>query len=138
VRLNGNDPRKEFIYTRSGSFSSSSDNIGFVRQGWRNPQLILPRGDLQSLAYLLEESNLYRLHFNFVDPVVGEEPKRRLLIEGINELRFEFYDGKRWQEQPADGQIPLAIAVEMDIENFGLVRRQYLTPGKGNTKETDK
>jgi general secretion pathway protein J len=129
VRLNGNQPRDEFIYSNSGSFTSSSQSLGFVRQGWRNPLLVLPRSDLQAIAYQLEDNNLYRLHFNFVDPIVGAEPKKRLLIAGVNALEFEFFHDKKWQSRFNGTRLPQALAIELDIEGFGLLRRQFLVAG---------
>ncbi len=129
IRLNGEEPLKEFIYTDSSSFSSDSQTLGFVRAGWTNPGLLLPRSNMQSVAYQLNESTLERLHFNFVDAVVGEEAKVRPLITGVEQLSFEFYDGKKWQEKLADGKIPLAIAIELELDDYGLVRRQFIVAG---------
>jgi len=129
IRLNGEAPLKEFIYTESDSFSSDNQTLGFVRGGWTNPGLLLPRGNMQSVAYQLNENTLERLHFNFVDAIVGEEPKIRPLITGVEQLTFEFYDGKKWQKVLADKKIPLAIAIELELEDYGLVRRQFLIAG---------
>lgn len=129
IRLNGEAPLKEFLYTESDSFSSDNQTLGFVRGGWTNPGLLLPRSNMQSVAYQLNESTLERLHFNFVDAVVGEEPKIRPLITGVEQLTFEFYDGTAWQKTLADKKIPLAIAIELELEDYGLVRRQFLVAG---------
>lgn len=129
VRLNGEKPQENFLHTDSNSFFSDNQALGFVRSGWTNPGLLLPRSDMQSVAYQLNEHTLERLHYNFVDAVVGEEPKVRPLITGVNELKFEFYDGTKWQENVQEGLLPLAIAIEIQTDDFGMIRRQFLVAG---------
>lgn len=129
VRLNGEKPQENFLHTSSNSFFSDNQALGFVRNGWTNPGLLLPRSDMQSVAYQLNEHTLERLHYNFVDAVVGEEPKVRPLITGVNELKFEFYDGTKWQESVQEGALPLAIAIEIETDDFGMIRRQFLVAG---------
>ncbi|WDD98885.1 type II secretion system minor pseudopilin GspJ [Thalassomonas actiniarum] len=129
IRVNGEQPLDGYIHTDESSFFSETQAIGFVRNGWTNPGLLLPRSDMQSVAYQLNEETLERLHFNFVDAVPGEEPKVRPLISGVTSLKFNFFDGKEWQEELAKGTLPLAIAIEIELEDYGLVRRQYLVAG---------
>jgi len=129
VRLNGEKASDDFVHTDQSNFSSSEQLIGFVRNGWTNPGLLLPRGDMQSVAYQLNDGVLQRLHYNFVDAVVGEEPKIRELIHDVNELNFEFYNGKKWQKQLNSQTMPQAVAIEVDIQGYGFIRRQFLVAG---------
>jgi len=62
-------------------FESDADAIAMVRSGWHNPQLILPRSTLQNVVYRVQEEQLQRLHTNYVDAVIGTEPKVRVLLE---------------------------------------------------------
>ena len=84
---------------------------------------------MQSVAYRLTDNTLERLHFNFVDAIVGQEPRVRALITEVNSLAFEFYDGDKWQQNWSGNTLPLAIAVEVDTLDFGLIRRQFLVAG---------
>lgn len=129
IRVNGEKPLEGYIHTDESSFFSETQAIGFVRNGWTNPGLLLPRSDMQSVAYQLNEETLERMHFNFVDAVPGEEPKVRPLITGVTSLKFDFFNGKEWQEELAAGTVPLAIAIEIELEDYGLLRRQYLVAG---------
>lgn len=129
VRINGEAPQEAFIHTSTESFSSSENVIGFVRHGWTNPGLLLPRSDMQSVAYQLNDSTLERLHFNFVDAVVGQEPKIRPLIRDVEKLDFEFYDGKKWQKTLDGKIIPMAVAIELETKDYGVIRRQFLMAG---------
>lgn len=135
IRLNGEAPLTRLIQNANDSYSSEEQAIAFVRHGWTNPGLLLPRSDMQAVAYRLTDDTLQRLHFNFVDAVVGEEPKIRPLISDVTELTFEYYDGKKWQETWVTDLLPLAIAIEIDTKDYGKIRRQFLVPGDGLVKK---
>lgn len=137
IRLDGEAPIERLIQSASDSYASEEQVIAFVRQGWTNPGLLLPRSDLQPVAYRLTDETLERLHFNFVDSVVGEEPKIRPLISDVTELSFEYYDGKKWQETWAQNNLPLAIAIEINTKDYGIIRRQFLVAGDGKSAEKD-
>lgn len=129
MRVNGEAPSNSFIQTADDSFLEDEQAIAFVRNGWTNPGLLLPRSDMQNVAYRLEDETLQRLHYNFVDAVVGQEPKIRPLITQVTSLAFEFYDGKKWQEKWSGNTLPQAIAIEIETEDYGLIRRQFLVAG---------
>lgn len=130
VRLNGEAPQQSFLRTDNESFSANEQAIAFVRHGWTNPGLLLPRSDMQSVSYQLNENVLERLHFNFVDAVLGEEPKVRALITRVEKLDIEFYDGKQWQKTLQENTLPMAIAIEIDTTDYGIIRRQFLVAGE--------
>ncbi|MCW8864722.1 MAG: type II secretion system minor pseudopilin GspJ [Colwellia sp.] len=132
ARLNGEKPSERFLQTAT-DVVDGEQAIGFVRHGWTNPGLLLPRSDMQAVAYQLSEETLQRLHFNFVDAVVGEEPKVRPLISDVTSIVFEYYDGKKWQEKWVENDLPLAIAVEIETIDYGVIRRQFLVPGVDNS-----
>lgn len=130
IRLNGEAPIGGFLHLDTDGIFSETSGVAFVRAGWTNPGLLLPRSDLQPIVYQLKEGSLQRLHFNFVDSVVGAEPIERKLINDVNDVRFEFYFEDKWQETLNNEQLPLAIAVILDTEDFGQVRRQFLLPSQ--------
>lgn len=135
IRLNGESPLDNFLQTSGDAFTSDEQALAFVRHGWTNPNLLLPRSDMQAVAYRLVDETLERLHFNFVDAVVGEEPKVRQLIKNISELAFEYYDGKKWQETWSERSLPFAIAIEVDTKDYGVIRRQFLVAGSKAVKD---
>lgn len=129
VRLNGEAPLDNFLQTSVDSFLSDEQALAFVRHGWTNPGLLLPRSDMQTVAYRIVDETLERLHFNFVDAVVGEEPKVRLLMSDVSELAFEYYDGKQWQKMWSENFLPLGIAIAVNTKDYGIIRRQFLVAG---------
>lgn len=131
LRLNGEAPLKNFLYTDENSFSTSEQALGFVRSGWTNPGLLLPRSNMQAVAYQLNDKVLERIHFNFVDAVQGEEPKIRPLFSQLEKVDFEFYYAKKWQKTLQKNTLPLAIAIEIETIDYGVIRRQFLVAGDG-------
>ena len=129
MRVNGEEPGKRFLQTADDSFLADEQAIAFVRNGWTNPGLLLPRSDMQSVAYRLVDETLQRLHYNFVDAVVGQEPRIRPLITQVTGVAFEFYDGTKWQKKWSRETLPLAIAIEIETQDYGLIRRQFLVAG---------
>jgi len=129
MRINGEAPSSRFLQTSDDSFLADEQAIAFVRNGWTNPGLLLPRGDMQSVAYRLVDETLERLHNNFVDAVVGQEPRIRPLITQVTSLSFEFYDGSKWQKAWSGKTLPQAIAIEIETLDYGLIRRQFLVAG---------
>ena len=127
VRVNGESPQNFYLYANGPD--NEDGVLAFVRGGWTNPGLLLPRSDLQGIAYQLKDNVLIRYHSTFVDPVVGEEPKARPLISGIEEIRFEFFQQGKWQDELDSTSLPLAVAIELDTEDMGEIRRQFLVAG---------
>ena len=138
VRLNGEAPQEGFLHTDNESYSTNEQALAFVRHGWTNPGLLLPRSEMQSVAYQLNDDVLERVHFNFVDAVLGEEPKVRPLISQVEKLDFEFYDGKKWQKTLAENSLPMAIAIELETTDYGVIRRQFLVAGDSLAVEDER
>ena len=130
ARIEGDAPTSGFIYSEAGLFDDETSNIAFTRLGWTNPGLLIPRGDVQAVAYSIDEESktLLRNHFNFVDAVAGEEPKKRPMVTGVSKMTFEFFDGEKWQPK-AGSTIPAAIAITLELDDLGIIQRKFLLPG---------
>lgn len=133
VRVNGelND-----IVMRGGEdeLGGIADSIGFVRGGWHNPQLMLPRSTLQLVGYRLQDDELQRLYGNYLDNVVGYEPKVKVLLSGISDFQVEFLvasseDEAQWQDSYIGTVLPSAVAISIKTEVFGDIRREFLLTG---------
>lgn len=122
------------VVMRGGELDGSeADAIGFVRSGRHNPRNMLPRSTLQYVGYRLVDSKLQRLYSNYVDNVIGYEPKIRVLMEDINDFRVYFLpasqDGEEdeadWSESFTSTTLPLAVAFEIESKDFGKIRREF-------------
>lgn len=129
MRINGEAPSNRFIHLDDQGFFSETNALAFVRSGWANPNLLLPRSELQSVAYQLSDNTLNRLHFTFVDPVVGKEPKVRPLITLVDDVKFEFYQAGKWQKEINGNTLPQAMALIVQTQDLGEIRRQFLIAG---------
>ncbi|WP_420820543.1 type II secretion system minor pseudopilin GspJ [Saliniradius amylolyticus] len=120
---------------------SDADGMAFVRGGWHNPQLMLPRSRLQAVGYRLRDGKLERLHHNYPDNVIGHEPEIRVLLERVEDLQLQFAtapinndrDSNTWSNSYTATELPMAVAVELTTEDFGMIRREFLLTGKGGT-----
>ena len=131
MRLEGEVPSEMFLQTEENNLISEEIGLSFVRTGWTNPGYLIPRSEVQAVAYQLKDEVLERLHFNFVDAVIGTDPKVRPLITGVSNLSFEYYDGDSWQESIGATGLPTAIAINIELNDYGVIRRQFLVAGKG-------
>jgi len=137
------DGQTNAIVMRGGeSDESDNDGLAFVRSGWQNPQMMLPRSTLQAVAYRVRDGKLERLYTNYVDNVVGTEPKVRVLLEDISDFKIEFIadideeenslsdnDELNWRESFVGATLPKAIAFEFVSDDFGRIRREFTLSG---------
>jgi len=137
------DGQTNTIVMRGGeSDESDNDGLAFVRSGWQNPQMMLPRSTLQAVAYRVRDGKLERLYTNYVDNVVGTEPKVRVLLEDISDFKIEFIadideeenslsdnDELNWRESFVGATLPKAIAFEFVSDDFGRIRREFTLSG---------
>ena len=131
MRVDGEAPSETFLQTEENNLITEEIGLSFVRTGWTNPGYLIPRSEVQAVAYQLKGDVLERLHFNFVDAVIGTEPKMRPLITGVSDLFFEYYDGTTWQENLGTKGLPMAIAINIELVDYGVIRRQFLVVGNG-------
>ena len=136
VRING-EKSSTVISGGEDLLDSEADGIVLVRGGWHNPQFMLPRSTLQAVGYRLQEGQLQRLYGNYLDNVVGFEPKVKVLLEEVDDFQIEFLvqslgtteDESGWQEDYSSNVLPVAVAVTISTKTFGLIRREFMLSG---------
>lgn len=125
ARVNGEEPGERYFIAEEYLFESEGPGLAFVRDGWVNPAMVLPRSELQPVGYRLFENRLERLYFNFVDPQSGEEPKVQPLLEGVDTMSLSYFVGEEWQEDLPDSGLPLLVKVQLETQTFGLLERIF-------------
>lgn len=138
TRVEG-ESNTQVMIGRANQFESDTDGLAFVRAGWSNPQMMLPRSTLQAVGYRLQNGELQRLYGNYVDNVIGYEPKVRVLLKDVEDFQVEFLlqpnndPGKAsaWQETFASDSLPLGVAVTILSKDFGEVRREFVLASGG-------
>jgi len=132
LRVNG-EPVSAVISGGEDVLNSDADGLGFVRAGWHNPQMLLPRSTLQAIGYRLQEEQLQRLFGNYVDNVIGYEPKIKILLSDIEDFRVSFLTEveqlekpEEWVESYSNANIPIAISITLVSKTFGEIRREFI------------
>lgn len=108
---------------------SEGSAVMFNHDGWRNPSMILPRSEIQTVSYRMFEGNLERAYFNYPDPVTGEEPRVQILLTGVKSLTFEFFSEQGWGNVWDQSGLPSAVKVIIETETIGEVERWFKLAG---------
>ena len=131
IRVNG-ESVSVVISGGEDVLSSEADGLGFVRTGWYNPQYLLPRSTLQAIGYRIQENQLQRLYGNYVDNVIGYEPKIKILLTDIEDFQVSFLidtenleNPENWQETYSSEVLPLAVSITITSTTFGEIRREF-------------
>lgn len=128
VRLNGEAPAKHRLFGEKFLLDSEDHGVSFTRQGWRNPGMILPRSEIQTVAYRLHEGTLQRLFTLYPDAVTGTEPKIQNLYQGLSGFEIQYLQAEEWQERWQDANFPAAVRVTLTDELLGSVQRVFILP----------
>lgn len=116
------------LQTGTDLFDSESEAIVFYRIGWLNPDGILPRGSLQSVAYVVQNNNLERWYFPYPEPEFGAEPIKTIVIRNVLSVEYSFFVEDKWQRKIEATTLPKAIAMEIEVEGLGKIQRKFLLP----------
>lgn len=128
-RTEGEEASSKLIIVKEYLLDSDSIGIVFTRLGWHNPQQQFPRGEVTKVGYRLKEETLERVWWRYPDTPAGQEAVITPLLDDVEDLEFEFYDGKRWgKEWQADKSLPKAVRLKLTLKDYGEVERIYLTP----------
>lgn len=129
-RTHGEKVSDKLLVVEEYLLESESQGILFVRLGWKNPQNAFPRGDITKVGYRLMEGTIERLWWRYPDTPVGQDPVVTPLIDKVDDLKFEFYDGKKWLKiWKVKNQLPKAVKMIITFKDYGDVERIYLTSG---------
>jgi general secretion pathway protein J len=116
------------LQTGTDLFDSESEAIVFYRIGWLNPDGILPRGSLQSVAYVVQNHNLERWYFPYPEPEFGAEPIKTIVIRNVLSVEYSFFVEDKWQRKVEATTLPKGIAMEVEVEGLGKIQRKFLLP----------
>ncbi|MFC4653604.1 MULTISPECIES: type II secretion system minor pseudopilin GspJ [Rheinheimera] len=125
IRLDGDEPLKSILIGEKLLFDSEEDAMAFVHHGWRNPGMVLPRSEIQAVAYRLKEGRIERLFSLYPDAVTGTEPKVQPLLDHVTGFKLEYLEGETWKEQWNSERLPKAIRLTITHESLGEIQRFY-------------
>ncbi|MEZ9820987.1 type II secretion system minor pseudopilin GspJ [Shewanella sp. 10N.286.45.A1] len=114
--------------TGDNMLDSESESLVFFRLGWLNPDGMLPRGSLQSVAYVVIEGNLERWYYPYPEPEIGAEPIKTIVMKKVISVEYAFFTDDKWERKTDATKLPKAIAMEIEFEDIGKVQRKFLLP----------
>lgn len=128
VRIDGEAAQKSRLFGEKFLLESEDHGVSFARQGWRNPGMILPRSEIQTVAYRLQEGTLQRLFTLYPDAVTGTQPKVQLLQSGLSGFEVHYLQGEEWLERWQDANFPAAVRITLIDEHLGRLERIFMLP----------
>ncbi|QFU24927.1 type II secretion system minor pseudopilin GspJ [Shewanella eurypsychrophilus] len=123
--------------TGSDMLDSESEALVFFRLGWLNPDGILPRGSLQSVAYVVRDNALERWYYPYPEPEFGAEPIKTIVMKNVLSVEYSFYMEDKWERKVDGTKLPKAIAMEVELEGLGKIQRKFLLPQGAPTASND-
>ncbi len=123
--------------------SASDGFITFTKAGALNP-LKLRRSSLQRVTYQLEETDLIRMAWHYIDGALEDDAQITIVMTEVDSLEFGFLSGKdKWEEQwPTMGSgstngtpvltpeaAPKAIRFGLNLIDHGEISRLFIVPG---------
>lgn len=103
------------------------------RDGWRNPFARFARGTLQRVQYRVEDGRLLREYWTVMDRTLVNEPRREVLVDGVERFEITYVDRSgsgewlaQWPplQQPLAGAgLPLAVRLTLDLDDWGEIQR---------------
>lgn len=113
--------------------SIGKTHLSFTRLGRRNPAG-LARSNLEKLTYLVEDEKLKRISYLYPDGMSLENGLNRTLLDKIDKLSLQFFDGENWSEfwpveaaaSSSSNTLPVAIRVTLELQDIGSINRLYV------------
>jgi general secretion pathway protein J len=101
-----------------------------TRDGWNNPAG-LQRSTQQRSAYRIEDGELVRYHWLVLDRTLANEPRRVVLLDGVESLSFQFLTAAGewspvWPQRSTQTDPygrPRAVEVALALTQEGEIRR---------------
>ena len=113
-----------------GLGENSSDDVGvsLIRGGWVNPNYELRRSQFLKVKYYIENKQLMRKWYPFVDTTDNTPFYKQILINNILSFEIESYEKGLWFQEWKKENTPQALKIIINIEGIGRIEKIYLLP----------
>jgi general secretion pathway protein J len=111
--------------------------IQLTRNGWRNPAK-LNRSHLQRVAYKLEEDQLIRMSWIYVDRAQDDQLIETVLIDNLQDVQLRFMDARQvWHDSwppislnttNTTSRLPQGIEIKLQMNDWGDITRVFRVP----------
>lgn len=131
-------PVRDLLGDSRGPLLIGSDGLmEFSRLGWRNP-LRQRRAEVQRIAYVVEDGDLYRAWWGVLDRAQDSEPTLQRLLSDVDQVEFFALDASGrehtyWpllgEEAGSSDRRLAAIVMRLEFSPFGIVERVWPVAG---------
>lgn len=128
VRLEGDPPKQERLWGEHYVLDSEQHGVSFTHHGWRNPGMILPRSEVQAVAYRVQEQQLQRLFTLYVDAVNNTAPQIQTLLDDVEVFEVTYLFDDKWEDRWHHQFLPQAVKVRIVQQEVGEVERIFILP----------
>ncbi|WP_428809634.1 type II secretion system minor pseudopilin GspJ [Vibrio lamellibrachiae] len=117
---------------------SDSKGVLFTRLGWHNPQQQFPRGEIIKVGYRIKDKTLERVWWRYPDTPIGQQAVVTPLLTEVEAFSMRFYYQGSWiEEWSVEQALPQAIALELELTDYGKIERVYLVASGSITHVED-
>ncbi len=117
------------------ALEGDAQHLELSRYGLANA-LLLPRAELERVAYLRRDAALLRLRWPVLDRAPATRAQEDRLLDGVTRLEWVFLDaqGREQREWPpttgASPAFPRAVRLTLELEDFGEIQRVLELPAE--------
>ena len=123
------------------AFIGTHDTVTFTHMGTAHDADGVAKSAMQRVQYMFANGELSRLIWPVLDRAPATLSQRRLLLEKLDEVRFEYLgeDNKFYSSWPLTSKpsvpLPLAIRVFVSIPSWGKMSQLYVIPTQPVSKK---
>ncbi|WP_261816443.1 type II secretion system minor pseudopilin GspJ [Vibrio gallicus] len=127
-RNDGEQAGEYLLYWKNNLIDSDDKGVLFTRLGWINPQQQFPRGEITKVGYRIRDHRLERVWWRYPDTPTGQQGVVTPILDDVESFDLRFFDGESWlKEWGEKDKLPSAIAVYLELKDYGKIERIYLT-----------
>lgn len=116
----------------SGSQQSTPDTTNktqahFLRHNWLNPGALLPRSELEEVAYQLNEGRLERVSFPYPPQGSTRSPTITTLLTDVESFHVSYYhEGKITERWNMFNALPDSVNITLRLTGIGEIHRRII------------
>ncbi|MEO1657661.1 MAG: type II secretion system minor pseudopilin GspJ [Pseudomonadota bacterium] len=100
--------------------------FALVRGGWTNIDAMQPRAEIQPVGYLAIDDALVRRTRPFLDATRETPHRDQVLLDDLQDLEVQFYQGGDWDEDIEPETLPTAIRLSFVHPAYGQMHHDFL------------
>lgn len=101
--------------------------VRLLRHNWLNPGALLPRTELEEVAYRLNQGRLERISFRYPQPREDIAPAVSTLLTDVEAFHIVYYrDGKAAERWNMLNTLPDSVKITLRITGIGDIHRRII------------